>query len=386
MKKYQRLVLLLISVVSVALFLIYRQQYNRLRHVLEVFNFFGTPCNLTELEKSDSLILEHDWGPPPVWQEIDSKSYIFSAFLIEQNLVKGIGVRHASAAAPKLCYLLFEDEGRPVKGQFVVLKIENNSGYTFYLYSCSFIANNREAFAVSFRASNRSKDVSVMLVNTVQVKPTFNSTMCVLPSDFTKKSLFEFLSFHSLLSVESFIIYHEENLLYSAIKLIKNLSNTLNMWATFYSYNVPFKMPLNIAYQVIGYDCHFRTKAQTRYSLALKVNDYVVPSLDEVQTQTMRLPIKKFCLNHVNQKRPIVLQNFEAVTDYSFNAVLRVSKFNVSKTMRKKIPSLFENTCVVHRYEKCHNNVNTHLDYSMKRFSTDLTRSTLVQSFIHDSS
>lgn len=41
MRKYQQLLLLLVSIISVTVLLIYKSENNRLKYVLEVVNFFG---------------------------------------------------------------------------------------------------------------------------------------------------------------------------------------------------------------------------------------------------------------------------------------------------------------------------------------------------------
>lgn len=386
MKKYQRLVLIIISIISVGLFLVYRQQYNRLRHVLEVFNFFGTPCNVSELQRSDGLLLEHDWGPQPIWQEVDSKGFIYSAFLLQKNKVQGLGVRHASVAIPKSCFLFFEDGNKPVKGKLSVSKIseDKSTGFVAYTYTCvfSFIVD-KHPYALAFKSQSGPKYVSTLITNNLDKKVSFNSTICVYPSQFSKKSVLEFLSFHNLLGVESFIMYYEQNFSYTVIKLLKNLSNILNMWISFFPYNLPLFLPKNFTRILLEYDCEFRTKAHSKYSLILNINDYVVPPLDSVNSPMTRLPIKKFCLNHMNKNKPMILQNFESVDDYNFNDIVRLNKNNISAVTRKFL-TVFDNNCVIYKYEKCEKGIKTKTDFSMKRFSTDLTRSTLVQLLMHD--
>ncbi|CAG9766753.1 unnamed protein product [Ceutorhynchus assimilis] len=386
MKKFQRLILILISLTSLALFLIYRHQYNRLRHVLEVFNFFGTPCNVTELQRSEGLLVEHDWGPQPVWQEVDSKGFIYSAFLQEKHKVQGIGIRHASVAVPKSCFLLFEDDNKPSKNKLTVSKIleDKTTGFLAYIYTCQFTKNDKRPYAIAFKSLSGPKFVTTLLTDNLDKKFSFNSTICLLPiaSQFSKKSVIEFLSFHHLLGVESFIVYYEQNFSYKLMKLLKNLSNTLNMWINFYPYNLPLFVPKNFTNILIELDCQLRTKNQSKYSITLGTNDYVVPSLDNSKTTILKIPIKKFCLNHSNVNRPMVLQNFDSIDDFQFNDVIKLNKF---KSLNyTKFVNVFDIDCVIYRYEKCERGIKTKTDFSMKRFSTDLTRSTLVQLLIHE--
>lgn len=389
MRKYQRLVLLITSVLSLGLFLIYRHQYNRLHQVLEVFNFFGTPCNVSELERSPNLMLEHDWGPQPVWQAISttSSAFTFSAFLLPNNLIKGILVQHPQSSLPRQCYLFLENGGIPVKGKLEAFSIQDESDYKVYLYSCTFESVKSLPYAVGFKVQGQAKYITVLVHNTVNSQLMFNSTLCVGPEMLSTKSLLEFISFHSMLGVESFIVYHHQDLPHRIVKLLRNFSTTLNIWITFYPVNSPYSQSFSSV--ALEYDCKLRTTGQTKYSLFLGVNDYVVPSADQAlphsNTAKIRLPVYKFCLNNLEQKKPMVLQNFELIDDYKFNLVLEVSKLqNTTWVGYTKLPSLFENNCVLHRYEKCSLVTKTKVDYSMKRFSGDLIRSTLVQLLIHD--
>ncbi|XP_050293725.1 uncharacterized protein LOC126734233 [Anthonomus grandis grandis] len=387
MKKYQRLLLIIISIISLSLFLVYRHQYNRLRHVLEVFNFFGTPCNISELHRSPGVLLEHDWGPQPVWQEVDSKGFIYSAFLVENHKVQGLGVRHASVAIPKSCFLFFEDDPKPIKGKLGVSKVaeDKTSGFLVYVFTCVFgDADNRSPYSVAFKSQSGPKYVTTLVTNALDKRGIFNGTICAAPGLFSKKMLLEFLSFHSFMGIESFIIYHEQNLPHRVLKLLKNFSNNLNLWLTFYPYNLPLFIPKQFTKILLEYDCLLRTKSQSKFSLVLNLNEYIVPSGDQKKHKNMRLPIKQFCISHVSKNRPIVLQNYEVLDNHSFNEVVQLNVNNFNTSMGSNIRTIFDNNCVIFRYEKCEKGAKTLPDFSMKRFSTDLTRSTLVQLLIHD--
>lgn len=385
MKKYQRLLLIIISIISVSLFLVYRHQYNRLHRVLEVFNFFGTPCNFSELQQSEHDLAEHDWGPQPLWQEIDSKAYVYSAFLVDKSKVQGVGVAHSNSVIPKSCVLNFENQRRPSKGKLTIAKTEEDkfTGFFIYRYTCTFSNTDKIPFSITFKSQGERKYVDILISNTLDKKISLNVTICVIPSNFSKKSLLEFLSFHSLLGVDSFIVYFEQNVPYKLIKLLKNLSRTLNMWTSFLPFNLPLSVPNSFTNGLVEYDCQLRAKAHSKYSIVLDKNEYIVPSLGAHSGNT-RLAIKKFCLNHVTPNRPMILQNFEAVDDYNFNDIKNLNINNASMNPLRKIPNVFDTVCVIHRYKKCEKGLKTKADFSVKRFSTDFTRSTLVQMLIHE--
>ncbi|KAJ8979713.1 hypothetical protein NQ317_015537 [Molorchus minor] len=164
MKKYHRLILLIVSVISLSLFLIYRHEYNRLHYVLEVFNFFGQPCNFSDLQKSDVVLNQHDWGPQPVWQETDH-GYIYSAFLTDKIEVKAIALQSDAKTIPRNCYLWFEDKKKAIQGKFKFSKIGNDDKtvITSYFYICSLPNVENVPYAVSF--SYKAKYVVTLEIN-----------------------------------------------------------------------------------------------------------------------------------------------------------------------------------------------------------------------------
>ncbi|XP_076258674.1 uncharacterized protein LOC143195444 [Rhynchophorus ferrugineus] len=387
MKKYQRLLLTLTSVASVSLFLVYRHQYNRLHHVLEVFNFFGTPCNITELQRSEGVRLEYDWGPLNVWKDVDSKWYIYNAFLSHHNNIQGITVRSNSKVWPKTCFLMYEDEVKYRTGKLYAEKFleDKHSDLAAFIYTCNFSNHVDKPYMIAFKAQSHSKFSSVLVTRNIGNKIVLNTTICVLVNNYSKKALLEFLSFHNILGVNSFIIYYEQNIPYKLIKILKNFSDNLNIWLNFLPWNLPFLVPDNFTTFLLEKDCEFRTKGHAKYSILLSLNEYVMPYGDSAISKSLDLPIKELCLNHINKNRPIILQNFESVDNHKFSEVKRVYRSRSKTHMEyNSESSIFDKSCVIYRYEKCPKGAKTTSDYSMRTFSTDLTRSTLVQLLIND--
>jgi hypothetical protein len=84
MRKYQQLCLLLISVISVTVLLIYKSENNRLKYVLEVMNFFGRNdanalIKIEGLGKNSTYFFDYS-SPLPVWQNIGNNFYAYSSF------------------------------------------------------------------------------------------------------------------------------------------------------------------------------------------------------------------------------------------------------------------------------------------------------------------
>jgi len=104
MRKYQQLVLLLISCLSVGILLMYKTENNRLKYVLKYVNFFGRndAAVLRRLEngtKEDGpqAVL---WRPLPVWQMIGDSFHAYSAYWMRNELVAG-GEAHVLVVGKK---------------------------------------------------------------------------------------------------------------------------------------------------------------------------------------------------------------------------------------------------------------------------------------------
>ncbi|XP_057651632.1 uncharacterized protein LOC130891096 [Diorhabda carinulata] len=395
MKKYHQLILIVISITSLLLFLIYRHEYNRLHYVLEVFNFFGRPCNFSDLQTTEFTLKQHDWGPQPTWQELDN-GYVYSAFLTGNIEVKAIGLPLDTKKMPRQCYFWFEDLKKPVTGKFSFSKMLNNEAAHFspFFYYCSGPKLDQVPFAVSFSSrSKKESDVKKILLTDTRVNihhTNINTTICASPSSFNKKRFIEFFSFHRLLGVESFIFYNKD-IPYRLIKLITNLSKRLDVQVAFLPWNYP-KGDTGFIHSIIEYDCLFRTYGKSRFVAALEYNEYIVPSRSFTINELLKdlnhdihrlsLPIQKFCINNVSMNKPLALQNFDVISDFDYNSVRYVYKNIEREFLNTNAVDISKAS--IHKYVRCGNEVKTTTDYSMQKFSTDFIRSTLIQLLLHN--
>ncbi|KAG5881391.1 hypothetical protein JTB14_012007 [Gonioctena quinquepunctata] len=387
MKKYHQLLLLVVSIVSLSLFLIYRHEYNRLHYVLEVFNFFGQPCNFSELQKADFVVNQHDWGPLPVWQQIDY-AQVYSAFLSGKTEVKAIALQNDPKNVPRSCYLWFEDKKKPIPGKFKFSKITND-GSLAYFYFCSMPKLEVIPFAVSFsnKPGRESELKKTLLVENFKSELRKNITVCVSPSTFTKKRLVEFLSFHKIIGIDSFIFYGGD-IPYKLSKLILNLSDRLEVQVTFLPWNYPKKESGSVR-TIVENDCLLRTFRQSKYVLTLETNEYLLPinSLHALISDMSRsinklaLPVKKICVESLMPDKPIALQNFEAINDSTYNIVRNIYRNDNESLVDVDV---VQGQALIHKYVRCNvKHFKTTADHTMNKYSTDLIRSTLMQLLIH---
>lgn len=91
MRKYQQLLLILISIISVTVLIVYKSENERLNHVLNVVNFFGqqsSPLSLVKIENFSNFTYKFDY-PLPSWSFLGNEFHSYSAFWKKNELVAG---------------------------------------------------------------------------------------------------------------------------------------------------------------------------------------------------------------------------------------------------------------------------------------------------------
>lgn len=137
MRKYYRMILFIFLFLSTISLLFYWHEYNRLRYVLEVLNFFGQPpevavtpdCLLnTSLFSTENVTIPD--SVLPVWHRLGNDLFVFSAFwevVGKKEHVKTIGVARFAATLKLGCRLWYEghefsSEGR-ISHSFINMKV-----------------------------------------------------------------------------------------------------------------------------------------------------------------------------------------------------------------------------------------------------------------------
>lgn len=91
MKKYYQAALALTAALSLVALLFYRHEYNKLRFVLQVFNYFGTPsstpnetCSLAPI--THDLLINDFSEPTSTWQRLSDDLHVFSAYQFDNQV------------------------------------------------------------------------------------------------------------------------------------------------------------------------------------------------------------------------------------------------------------------------------------------------------------
>lgn len=394
MKKYHQLLLLITSIVSLSLLLVYRHEYNRLHYVLEVFNFFGQSCNLSDFQLTDPTLKYYDWGAEPVWQKSENV-YVYSAFWNGKE-AKSLVIQPDQTELARNCYLWFEDKQKPVIGKFKYTRIAQDKrvGHVAYFYYCMLSSLEHSPYAISFSIKNKQlKDSKKILLTTpVGYTHKFNNTICISPTDFQKQYFIEFLSYHKLVGVDNFIFY-TNNIPHRLAKIISNLSSRLGIKVVFLLWNYPLTED-SLTRSIIEHDCRLRTNDFSRYSITLEINEFIVSSnfhtlvefvdkYDSKNLSRLSLPVQVFCVEHNNHRKPIVLQN----TDVNYNGETIIQYIYRSNHNDDVVntQAIVKDIVSIHKYMKClQKPVRMYQDDAILKFSTDLIRSTLIQLLLRD--
>ncbi|XP_017002363.3 uncharacterized protein [Drosophila takahashii] len=305
MRKYQQLVLLVISCLSVGILLMYRTENSRLKSVLKYVNFFGRndAAVLRRLEngtKEDGpeAVL---WRPLPVWQMIGDSFHAYSAYWMRNELVAG-GEAHVLVVGKKGAVVDFRCTldllgGRSVQGKFRFqrdsiesLVDDKSSNFTSYHFFCQVSRDFGQPVSVSFTDITTTKSpVRLRLRNLKPVGKKVSSrlpaTICVdlvgfnATSKFARNenALLQFFLFHQSIGIEHFLVYNYDELPEEVIHLLDRTNLKL--------YGLPFNFPFRqgngtIAriHQLLLTDCMLRNVNHASFTLLLRPNELFFPN------------------------------------------------------------------------------------------------------------
>lgn len=350
------------------------------------------------------MILNHyDWGPIPLWQENDG-GYLYSAFWAKGE-AKAVAAETSVEGVAKSCVFWFEDDRKPISGKFTYTLIDSKDDFgetgpnelSAFLYRCR-LESKFVPYAVSFPKKGLiESDVSRVTFSTKERrKIKFNTTVCVAPSPSSKVQLLEFLSYHQLVGVDSFVIY-DGGIPYRLKKIITNMSSRLGFKVAFLPWNYP-RRDSRIFFQE---DCVLRTINESRNVIPLSMDEYVVPTkhsslnglLEEFKgpSEKLNFPVLYFCVRYRNKKQPVALQNTRVSGRLSKkNTVYSVFR-NSGGTGGQSLVNegmLDKGFASIHKYVECNweddEDKYSYNDNSIMKYSLDFSRSTLVVLLNHE--
>ncbi|XP_017145778.1 uncharacterized protein LOC108158113 [Drosophila miranda] len=314
MRKYQQLVLLLISCLSVGVLMMYKTENNRLKYVLKYVNFFGRSdvAVLRRLENGTKEDLPQAalWRPMPVWQVIGDSFHAYSAYWMRKELVAGgeahvLVVGKQGAVVDFRCSLAVGGT-RSVQGKFRFqrdasegLLNDKSTNFTSYHFFCQVSRDFGQPESVSFtditsirspvkirlhhlKRASGSTDAKAA---TAPAPARLPATVCVdlvgfnMTSRFgrNENALLQFFLIHQALGIEHFLVYNYDELPENIIRVLDRIN--IHLYAL--PFNFPFLQNNATASRVrelIQTDCLLRNVNQASFTILLQPNEVFYPN------------------------------------------------------------------------------------------------------------
>lgn len=442
MKKYYQLALVIISLVSVVTLLFYRHEYNRLRYVLEVLNFFGKPGGQQSgLTSDDCITVNSSLGkkflsfaePIPTWQRVSSTHFVYAAYweLSEEGRqVKAVSVELGDSIPNFGCSFWLEDGDASVPGTFSFSKIpmkepinevagdKNKPKINSYYLLCRAKDVTNVPYGVTFYKTDDTvpSKAFIPVYYTNEELPLSNSTAICITASLTPglpgSTVGEFFAYHQLVGVRNYVIYNG-GLPNKVLSFLHGTSvhEGFGLDVSVLPWNFPVASPQTeaVARMVMEKDCLLRTMGKVHNVAVLTWEEYIVPRyhhllasmLDDFDsgrkaTSRFEIPHLTFCVEFPDDERVeptssllVRKTRYRKVGD-SESPFYVYRPHLISSNNRELVATtqhVSQGIAAVHRYAHCSQSWGSSAEQeylnepAMQRFSGDLNRSKLLKAW-----
>lgn len=324
MRKYYQLLLFILSVVSILCFVFYKHEYDRLRKVLEVLDFFGpsvTESDQKAVRVEDPCLNGSLEFIPDYWHSYAEDVHIYSAFKVANekgwslNSVAVVNKNSSSLLKRSSCALISgEVIDDKFEGTIEWKKIEKDGTSSAY----SVVCNVPEMIGSSHLFSLYDSKVALHTLNIpLHLGPAHPKdhavSLCVLSKDpfWHVGDLVDFIQYYAILGVNNFYFYHR-GIGDQVISVLKEFVHTrggvtihLAMW------NRPSGMFSSLDFALVNQDCSWRHGAKTGPAVTLQFGHFLVlpkssrleeflVKLSDRKTESsyeVRIPLQSVCFN-----------------------------------------------------------------------------------------
>jgi len=375
MKKYTKLVLVVVALVSSICFLMYKYRYDRLYNVLQVMEVFGTPDDpqCVKCKPPAPLALS------PAWHFLSPATHIYSAYCDPPgqsfcNQVTALGVSNGSEEKLR-CKLWYEKAAQPMEGVLAVTKdadseLNEEGKFVAFTFTCESKYKSKVPYAVSIFKDDSDSSIPIAVTRPVQslnaTKPSIQ--VCVLP-DITAvdntRSVIESLIFHHLVQVDAIRLYSTA-VTHSVLDLINQLRSYL--WISISTWNPPTSLSLEVMRALVTKDCYYQSKGVVATYIVLSSNQIIMPGIsgtsikgylvdDKLSSGPNSVPVKKFCSEYPHDKKssnnPVNLAILDSTLynkHLSHGVTAIIHSFNNATESRTEVN---QDIITVHEYGAC---------------------------------
>ncbi|XP_008555749.1 uncharacterized protein LOC103577045 [Microplitis demolitor] len=426
MRKYYQAALALTAAVSLIALLFYRHEYNKLRFVLQVFNYFGTPQK-NSFNCTNSIHITDKYYQSSSWQRISDDFYIYSAYSYDEGEIKAIGFGKRSGNN-YYCRVLFDDQLEFVDGKLIIQKIDedrqdlgnnddfidnNDQDYNGFLFTCKYEKlHDKDVVGVEiFDDKLKNNDNKpIIQVQTLDNSLNHNKTktiICVAPpvsKPLKHIDMISFLAFHDYIGWDNFIVY-DYGIPYVFNEAVKTMSMVSNVqWNFTYtttSWNFPYaQVPRRVMRNLIEADCLYRTYTRANLAVTLAWDEYVnlkyhtsvehvLSDLNKVNGKIddkFRVNAVIFCTDYadsdsVNSPTPVILRTTRRLRTVDKNEPLFIYKLDHISSNDVTQQDMDE-LMIINRYQKCNTNDRRQISNGVLRFAESMPSSQIFQYYI----
>lgn len=318
MKKYHQLLLLALSLISIFCFLFYKHQYDRLRKVLEVLDFFGPPSesytqsNLPDM-LSSTVIEESLQISSDMWQKYSDEIHFYSAIRTVNEKgwsITSIAILKKSSGATlkKLSCAVISGDTLEDKfeGTIEWKQIWNDSSISAYALICNVPEVPGRSHLLSLYEANYIHPPLNLPVNLAREprKEPAAVTLCAISHDpvWRLSETIDYILYHAALGVESFSIYHSgtSNQVVQALREVvrthSNLTISLMPW------NTPALPSIFLDLSLVSHACANRHIAKSGLVAMVPWGHFLaIPKDGNLKSFLSRIPYQKGELSYETQ-------------------------------------------------------------------------------------
>jgi len=349
MKKYMKLLLSVVALVSLVCFIFYKHKYDRLYNVMEVLEIFGTPDDPNFKCPHPGTAPGPPLGQVSSWQRVTDSVSVYSAYCDTSPAdTKGCPVITALAIAKQdlgafKCKLWYEGSFHAMEGVFSQQPHPTDtfvevSDYFPVTVACENKFPSKIPYGVTFYKDKGSPQTQVPIsVPTSLIPSPF--LLCLLPQDSlldSTREATENILFHSFLGVRHFIIY-SSGLSTSFFNTLNKLIQEVGVVATVVPWNVPASLPTSHVTDLVSRDCLYKSRKISDNWAVLGLPQVIVPRINHnisllVSSMTKNrlltdgvnhIRVRRFCSEYPNDpKAQNMLHSISLLESTTYNKEL----------------------------------------------------------------
>uniref|UniRef100_A0A1B0CXA0 Putative conserved secreted protein n=1 Tax=Lutzomyia longipalpis TaxID=7200 RepID=A0A1B0CXA0_LUTLO len=302
MRKYQQLALVIISLISVAVLIMYRNENSKLRYILEVVNFFGRSdaAALVRIENSTAFShLTADFSTPlPMWTRLGSEFHAYAAFWHKNTFTAGgevvtivVGLRQAIVNFR--CQLQFPGRITLLTGKFEFTREEQTDAdgdFLAYRFLCKVTRDFGTPENVAF-INATSKTEHFLPIRSARNTTLTHKSSLVACVDMVSSTLggssgkslhipdvdiLQYFIHHQIVGIDEFIVYDR----YHITNHIQELLYRHGIKISILPYNFPFTEATEAQNRpFLEMDCLLRARNEAKYAFLTTITEYFYPEI-----------------------------------------------------------------------------------------------------------